>query len=191
VSGKSHYKLGVVCACEKVETHLSLFPTHGFVSHVTFAGGVTPSNGAVVRSSFKDAKNSKLTPHGFSHFERYEREMQSVNASQDDKVAFDSTFQTTKKCNSPGADAVFTGNKEGTTKEIVTLATVPTTAASQTSHLLLQSREKRKQFKPAVLCTDTCPHNEQFWKATFGTYLETKLGLFRLLHPTMDNINSQ
>jgi hypothetical protein len=189
VSGKLHRKLGVVYA-RKVETYLSLSPTRGFVSYDAFTGGITPPNGAIIRSSFKEAESSKLTPYGFSHFERYEREMQSVNVSQDEKVAFDWTFQTIKNYNLPGANAVFTGNK-GTTKEIITLAIVPTTAASQISHLLLQSREKRKEFKPAVLYTDTCPHNEQFWKAIFGTYLETKLGLFHLLHRIMDTLDSK
>jgi hypothetical protein len=187
VSGKLYWKLGVVYA-RKVETYLSLSPTRGFVSYDAFTGGVTSPNGAVIRCAFKDAESSKLTPHGFSHFERYEREMQSVNVSQDDKVAFDWTFQTIKNYNLPGANAVFTGNK-GTTKEIITLAIVPTTAASQTSHLLLQSRENRFEFKPTELCADTCPHNERFWKAAFGTYLETKLGLFHPLHRTMDTLD--
>jgi hypothetical protein len=85
VSGKLHRKLGVICA-RKVETYLvSLSPTRGFVSYDAFTSGVTPPNGAVIRSSFKDAENSKLTPCGFSHFKRCEREMQSVNVSQDNK----------------------------------------------------------------------------------------------------------
>jgi hypothetical protein len=176
VSAKLHCKLGVVYA-RKVETYLSLSPTREFVSHDAFTGGIAPAL-------------CKLTPYGFSHFERYEREMQSVNVSQDDKVAFDWTFQTIKNYNLPAANAVFTGNK-GTTKEIITLAIVPTTAASQTSHLLLQHREKRFEFKPTVLHRDTCPHNKRFWKAVFGTYLETKLGLFHLLHRIMDALNSK
>jgi hypothetical protein len=116
--------------------------------------------------------------------------MQSVDVSEDKKVAFDWTFQTIKNYNLPGANAVFTGNK-GSTKEIITLAIVPTTAASQVSHLLLQSREKQNNFKPAVLYTDTCPHNEAFWRGIFGTYLETKLGLFHLLHRIMDTLDSK
>jgi hypothetical protein len=99
-----------------------------------------------------------------------------------------------KHYNLPGAKAVFTGNK-GSTNEIIALAVVPTTAASQISHLLLQSREMRKEFKPVVVHTDTCPHNrphnEGFWKGIFGTYLETKLGLFHLLHRIMDTLNSK
>jgi hypothetical protein len=55
----------------------------------------------------------------------------------------------------------------------------------------MQTKEKRKAFGPAVLYMDTCPHNEAFWKDIFGTYLETKLGLFHLLHPIMDTLNSK
>ena len=117
--------------------------------------------------------------------------MQSVNVSENDKVAFDWTFQMTKNYfNLPDAKAVFTGNK-GSTNEIITLAVVPTTAVNQISHLLLQSKEKRKEFKPAVLYTDTCPHNQTFWKDIFGNYLETKLGLFHLLHRIMDTLDSK
>jgi hypothetical protein len=127
-------------------------------------------------------------PHGFSNFDRYERQMQSVSLSaEDEKVAFDWTFQTTKNYNLPGANAVFTSNK-GSTKEIITLALVPTTAVSQISHLLLL-KKKRKVYKPAVLYTDTCPHNEAFGNNMFGTYLETKLGLFHLLHCIMDSLD--
>jgi hypothetical protein len=100
--------------------------------------------------------------------------MQSMSVSENEKVAFDWTFQTIKNYNLPGAKAIFTGNK-GSTKEIITLAIVPTTAASQILHLLLQSREKRKYFTPTVLYTDTCPHNEAFWKDLFGNYLQNKL----------------
>ena len=189
VSSKLHRKLGIVYA-RKVETYLSRLPTRGFVSYDAFTGGITPPAAASIRSSFNDAKNSTLTPYGFSNFDRYEREMQSVNVSNNEKVAFDWTFQTIKNYNLPDAKAVFTGNK-GSTKEIVTLALVPTTAVSQILHLLLQSKEKRKEFDPAVLYTDTCPHNEAFWKYIFGTYLETKLGLFHLLHRIMDTLDSK
>jgi hypothetical protein len=69
------------------------------------------------------------------------------------------------------------------------LAAVPSTAASQISHQLIQSREKRNDFEQAVLCSDTCPHNEKFWKLVFGTCLETKLGLFHLVHRMMDTLD--
>jgi hypothetical protein len=47
--------------------------------------------------------------------------MQSVSVSENEKVAFDWTFQTIKNYNLPGTKAIFTGNK-GSTKEIITLA---------------------------------------------------------------------
>jgi hypothetical protein len=81
-------------------------------------------------------------PYSFLNFDHYEREMQSVSPSaEEEKIAFDWTFQTTKNYNLPGANALFKGNK-GSTKEIITLALIPTTAVSQISHLMLQSKEK-------------------------------------------------
>jgi hypothetical protein len=189
ISSKLHRKLGVEYT-RKVETYLCRSPTRGFMSYEAFTSGVTPPAASSIRAAFQDAENSTLTPYGFSYFDRYEREMQSVTVSETEKVAFDWTFQTIKNYNLPGAKAVFTGNK-GSTKEIITLAVVPTTAANQISHLLLKSKEKRQEFKPKVLYTDTCPHNEAFWKGIFGTYLETKLGLFHLVHRVMDTLDSK
>ena len=190
VSSKLHRKLGVAYT-RKADTYICRSPTRGFVSYDAFTGGVVPPTAASIRTCFEEAEYSTLTPYSFSNFDRYEREMQSVNVRKSDKMAYDWTFQTMKNFNLPGAKAVFTGNK-GSTKEIATLAVVPTTAVSQISHLLLQSREKRMEFEPAVVYTDTCPHNEAFWKGIFGTYfLETKLGLFHLLHRIMDTLDSR
>jgi hypothetical protein len=61
--------------------------------------------------AFNDAENSTLTACGFSNFDRYESEMQSVNVSENEKVAFGWTFQRIKNYNLPGAKAVFTRNK--------------------------------------------------------------------------------
>jgi hypothetical protein len=180
-------KLGIVHS-RKAETYLSRSPECKWISFVAFTSGITPPTPTLIRTYFQEAEHSTLMPYGFSNFDRYEREMQSVSLSAEDKkVAFDWTFQTTKNYNLPGANAVFTGNK-GYTKEIITLALVPTSAASQISHLLLQSK-KGKAFKPAVSYTDTCPHNEAFWKTIFGPNLETKLGLFHLLHHIMDTLD--
>jgi hypothetical protein len=188
VSSKLHRKLGVAYT-RKVDTYICRSPKRGFVSYDAFTGGVTPPAAASIRACFEEAEYSTLTPYGFSNFDRYEREMQSVIVSEEDKVAMDWTHQALKNFNLPGAKAIFTGNK-GSTKEMFTLGIVPTTAASQISHLLLQIREMRKEFKPAVVYTDTCPHNEAFWKRIFGTYyLETKLGLFHLLHRIMDTLD--
>jgi hypothetical protein len=161
-----------------------------FVSYDVFTGGVTPPALASIRWSFNDGENITVTPHGFLNSYHYKREMQSINGSENEKVAFDWTFQTIKNYNLPGAKAVFIGNK-GSTKEIITLALLLTTAASQISHMLLRSKEECKYFDPAVLYMDTCPQNEEFWKDIFQTYLETKPGLFHLLHRIMDTLGSK
>jgi hypothetical protein len=189
VSKKLHRKLGIVHSRKALTYLLRRTPRMSeWLLHKIFTGGFTPPTPAVLRTYFENAGHSILTPYGHSNFDRYKREMQSVTVSKNEKVAFDWTFQTIKNYNLPGAKAVFTGNK-GSTKEIITLAFVPSTAASQISHLLIQSREKRNEFEPAVLYTDTCRHNEKFWKLVFGTYLETKLGLFHLVHRTMDTLD--
>jgi hypothetical protein len=190
ISNSLHRKLGVVYT-RKAETYLAQSPTRGFISYEAFTGGITPPTPSVIRAAFKDAEHSTLTPYGYSQFDRYEREGQSVVLYKNEKCAFDWTFGTLKNYNLPGAKAVFTGNK-GSTKEIITLAIVPTTAANQISHLLLQSREKRTMFEPTVLYTDTCPHNDEFWKGIFGTYLlQTKLGLFHLLHRVVETLDTK
>ena len=148
VSTKLHRKLGVAYT-RKIKTYLSRPQTRRFLSYDEFTGGVAPPAPASIRASFQDAENSTLTPYGFSNFDRYEREMQSVQVSDDDKVAFDWTFQTIKNYNLPGANAVFTGNK-GSTKEIITLAVVPTTAANQSCKA---KRSARFLIRPC--CTRT------------------------------------
>jgi hypothetical protein len=150
VSEKLHGKLGIVHS-RKAETYLSRSPKRRWISYDAFTGGITPPTPALIRTHFQETEHSTLMLYGFLNLDRHEREMQSVSLSaKDEKVAFDWTFQTTKNYNLPGANAVFTGNK-GTTEEIITLTLVPTTAASQISHLLLQSKEKQKSFKPAVI----------------------------------------
>ena len=103
-------------------------------------------------------------------------------------IAFDWTFQSVKNYQLPGAKAIFTGIK-GSTKEILTLAIVPSTAAKDVAHLLTQSKKKRTIFQPSVLYTDTCPHNDETWKLLLHDQLQTKLGLFHLLHRIYDTLN--
>jgi hypothetical protein len=55
--------------------------------------------------------------------------------------------------------------------------------------MLIKTIQKRQDFHPAVLYTDTCPHNESFWKTIYGATLETKLGLFHLLHRIYDTLD--
>ena len=187
ISNKLHRKIGIVYT-RALETYLSRSPKQPFVSFDKFLGGVQPPTGAAIREYFNNAERSPLTPYGFSNFARYEREMQSVNVGIGDSIAFDWTFQTVKNYNLPDAKAVFTGNK-GSTKEIIALAIVPTVKVSDISHLLQQSIKKRSQFAPRALYTDTWPNNDEFWKATFGDRLETRLGLFHLMHRIVDTLD--
>jgi hypothetical protein len=73
-----------------------------------------------------------------------------------------------KNYNLPDAKAVFTGNT-GSTKEMITLALVPT-AAEKKAHLLLQSKEKRKEFDPQCYIWTLAHITKRFGK-TSETYL--------------------
>jgi hypothetical protein len=55
-------------------------------------GDDTPPTAASMCASFENMENSTLTPYGFSNSNHYQREMQSVNVSENKKVAFDWTF---------------------------------------------------------------------------------------------------
>jgi hypothetical protein len=52
-----------------------------------------------------------------------------------------------------------------------------------------QSIKNHRQFAPGALYTDTCPNNDKFWKTTFGDRLETRLGLFHLIHRIVDTLD--
>jgi hypothetical protein len=175
---------------DKVASYLSKNPTQDFVSYDEFVGDCLPPSQRLIRDYFEAAENSPLTPYGYSQVERYEREMQAVAVEAGEKIAFDWTFQSIKNYNLPGSKAIFTGNK-GSTKEIITLAIVDSTAGKQVSHLIMQMVKKRRIFKPAVLYTDTCPSNDSFWKLLLGDALATKLGLFHLLHRVFDTLDAK
>ena len=85
---------------------------------------------------------------------------------------------------------MFTANV-GQTSEVFALAIVETTSVSQVSHMLIEIIEKRKNFNPSVLYHDTCPHNQDFWRAVFGTSLDVRLGLFHLLHRIVDTLDTK
>jgi hypothetical protein len=81
---------------------------NSWLSYDMFAGGFTPPTPAVLRNYFNDT----LTPCIQANLGCYQREMQSVTISENEKVACDWTFQRIKNCNLPGAKAVFfTGDK--------------------------------------------------------------------------------
>ena len=173
----------------KVETYLSLAPTKQVPAKHHYTGGTHPPTDEQIRSAFVSAEESNLTSYAYSNCERYKRELQSSQVREGDKVAFDHTFQTLKNYRDlPGAKAIFTGIN-GRTKEILFLAIVPTTAASDISHLLLQAIEKRIEFRPGIVYTDTCPSNDKFWKEHFGEYVKTKLGLFHLMQRIVETMD--
>ena len=92
----------------KVETYFSKKPSIPFLSINVFTGGIFPPTGDSIRQYFLASEKSPLTPYGYSNWERYKREMQSVNLEKDDMAALDWTFQTVKNYKMPGAKAVFT-----------------------------------------------------------------------------------
>ena len=148
-----------------------------------------PPAAATLRSLYEEAEHSVLQPYGFSNVERYIREGQSVTLTQSDVVAFDHTFQALKSYSSTRGNAIFTGCK-GKTKEIVSLAIVPSTKLFDVSHLLQQSTRRRTNFKPGVVYTDTIPNGERFWKEVFGPEVDCRLGLFHFLHRIVDTLNT-
>jgi hypothetical protein len=173
----------------KVLTYLSRSVDRDFLSEADFHGKRSPPTGKVIWSLFKDAEESPLQPYGYSNFSRHEREIQSVDVGPEDNVAFDHTFAPTKNIYGlPDAKANFDGIK-GSTKEIVGVWTVPSTKIANASHGLRECVEKRRQFCPATVYTDTMPHNIDFWQQLFGSGVDCKLGLFHLLHRIIETMD--
>jgi hypothetical protein len=198
VGKKMHRKLGIQCA-RKVETYLSQFPGNSPPlpnlqppSFEDFSRSFSTPSSAAIRSLCSSACYSNLTPYGYSTFDRNVREIQNVQIREGDAIAIDWTFQVVKNYNLPGAKAMFTANV-GRTKEAFALALVTNTSVSQVSHMLVEIIQKREtHFKPSVLCHDTCPHNQDFWRLLFGANLEVRLlGLFHLLHRIIDTLDAK
>jgi hypothetical protein len=138
-----------------VNTYFSKNPTLPFLSYEDYTRNFFPPNSPAIRQLYQAAEYSPWNEYGYSNWDRYEREMQSVSVEVGEKVAFDWTFQAVKNYrNLPGAKAIFTGNK-GSTKEIISLAIVGSTAVSQVSHQLVQQIKTRQNFHPSVLYSDT------------------------------------
>jgi hypothetical protein len=172
----------------KVATYLSQQPTENFATFEEFIKGSYPPSGRTLRDLFHNSQHSKLTLYGYSAFERYEREIQSVEVGKQELVAIDWTFQVVKNYILPGAKAMFTMNK-GSTKEIVHLGIVRSTAASQISHLVTEAKEKRTMFSPKALYSDITPHNLPFWTSVFGPRIMVLLGLFHCMHRVVDTLD--
>ena len=189
VSNKLYKQLGQQCT-RRAATYLSQCPCQDFITYDLFLSGVFPPSGQTLRNLYIDATYSPLTIYGYSNFERNKRELQAVTVTEDELVAIDWTFQTVKNYNLPGAKALFTMNK-GSTKEIVNLALVSSTSVTEISHLLTKSIQKRREFKPKGLYSDTTPHNKTYWQSLFGPQLVVLLGLFHLLHCIVDTLNAK
>jgi hypothetical protein len=97
VSKKLHRKLGIVHS-RKALTYLSRRSPRmsEWLSYEIFTGGFTPPTPAVLRTNFKNAEHSVLTPHDYSNFDRYEREMQSVTVSKMKKSLSIGPFRPSK-----------------------------------------------------------------------------------------------
>jgi hypothetical protein len=193
---KMHEKLGLEYQF-KLKTYQNQFPenslptpTHKPLSYHDFVRGLSPPSPVAIRALFSSAFYSPLTPYGYSQFDRNVREIQNVDIGKDDAIALDWTFQVVKNYNVPGAKAMFTANI-GRTKEVFALALVSSTSVSQVSHMLVNILQKREHFKPPVLYHDTCPHDQDFWSMLFGRNLEVRLGLFHLLHPIVNTLDTK
>ena len=178
---------------DKLETYLcpTRQSTKPFPPMVEFTNGFYPPSASSLRATFLEAERSPCNPYGYSYKERYSRELQSVMVEDGENIAIDWTFQTIKNYkNLPNAKAVFTGNK-ASTREIFTLAIVPSTAHKDIAHCMMEAKKKREKFNPAILYTDTCPSGLPFWRTILGAGLVMRLGLFHLLHRIVDTLNKR
>ena len=182
-------KLGMTYT-RKVDSYLSLSPAKEYVAFDEFCKGMTPPSAKAARVLFVHGFFSPNTPYEYSQYERIVREIQNVTLEEGDMLACDWTFQAVKNYNLPGAKALFTMNK-GSTKEIVALVLVISTAISQVSHKLVEIMTKRPNFNPSVLYHDTCPNNGEFWKMLFGASVDVRLGLFHLLHRIIETLDNR
>ena len=173
---------------KKVSTYLSQNPSKDFATFHDFIQGVFPPSGKTLRDIFQHSQHSELTYYGYSAFQRYEREIQSVEVDKNELVAIDWTFQVIKNYVLPGAKAMFTMNK-GSTKEIVHLGIVRSTAVSQISHLLVKARQVRSKFTPKALYSDITPSNLIFWMSILGSGVVVLLGMFHCMHRVVDTLD--
>jgi hypothetical protein len=112
-----------------------------------------------------------------------------VQVSQDDKVAFDWTFQTNKKYNR--CQAVFTGTGFDKRNHYAPLFRPPQQVKFLTS-VAAKQRRKGEIFMQSSVYTDTCPHNEEFWKRFWNLPAWRPSTLyFALIHRVMDTLDSK
>jgi hypothetical protein len=170
----------------KLENYFSINPNKNYVAFHDIIGSYAPS-GAAIRFLYEQAENTKDTRTGVSNFERFQRELQSVQT--DVAIAVDHTFAVVSNYNLPGAKAMFTMNTS--TSEVAAMALVCNTKAEQISHLVEQMKRRRSNFDPKLIYTDTWPHNEEFWKMLLGFRVVGRLGLFHIMKRIMDTLNNR
>ena len=95
VSDKLYQKLGQEYE-RKAHTYLCRSPKTAFLSRKDFIGTIMPPSHDAIRQYFKDAEYSELKPYGYSNFERYEREMQSVEVKKGEKLHLIGLFKLSK-----------------------------------------------------------------------------------------------
>lgn len=169
-----------------LESYLSQSPTEKFPTYTEWTGQNYPPSGSSIQSHYLAAEESDCTPYSISNLNRYRRELQSVSTSK--AVAINWTFQVTKNYLLPGSKACFTMCTE--TGEIACLAIVDSTKTSQISHLLQMLVQKRPNFRPKWIYTDTWPHSIKFWENIFGQRVVGRLGFFHLIKRITDTLNS-
>jgi hypothetical protein len=187
--GKQLYRQMGVQYTRTYETYLSRKCTTQYLGKMEFTGKIWPPSSTDIRKYFSSAESSALSPYGYSHASRYRREVQSVPISKNEVIAFDWTFAPLKNYLLVGSKAIFTGMK-GSTREWINGQIVQSTGVDQVSHLLIESKLKMDENDPAVLYTDTCPHNAPFYKKIYGSNLLTRLGLFHLMHRVVDTLDT-
>ena len=168
----------------KLENYLSMNPDKSYVGFYELLGTYPPS-GSDIRFLYEQAEKSEDTPTGVCNYDRYLRELQSVEELV--AIAVDHTFAVVANYNLPGAKAMFTIMNSN--NEIVAMVLVPTTKVEQIAHLVEQMMRRRKNFIPKILYTDTWPHNKNFWEMLLGFELQGRLGLFHIMQRIVETLN--
>jgi hypothetical protein len=187
--GKQLFRKMGVQYTRSCDTYFSKKCRLPFLTQTEFTGKIWPPSSPDIRKYFRSAESSALNPYGYSHASRYTREVQSVRIPKGEMIALDWTFAALKNYLLAGSKAIFTGMK-GSTREWIHAQIVKSTGVDQVSHLLIESKLKMKENDPAVLYTDTCPHNAPFYKKIYGSGLLTRLGLFHLMHRIVDTLDT-
>jgi len=193
VSKKMYQRIGEEYT-DKAETYLSMRPITAFLRNEEFRqSSRLPPSGQSLRGYFMNAMTNDNTPYRFSTKERCIRELQSVEADENELCAVDWTFATLKNFGDKqgqlqGAKCLFTMNK-GSTRELLHVAIVESTAVSQISHLLNEMKTKRTICSPQSLWSDITPSNLEFWREHLGDHLNVLLGLFHIMGRIVDTLN--